>query len=76
MAKSKAKKYREKLSREGNRNPEANRSPFALLDLQTKKTKTKKDCLYQKKHKNHYSREGIDGSFYFPNGYIFTILLN
>lgn len=51
MAKSKAKKYREKLVREGRLNPEIKRSPFHTLDLTTRKTKTKKDVLYQ--NKNH-----------------------
>jgi hypothetical protein len=51
MSKSKARKFREKLAREGNRNPELSRSPFAMLDLNTRKTKTKKDKLQQVKHK-------------------------
>lgn len=65
MSKSKARKYRERLEREGKRNPEANRSPFAQFDLQTRKTKTKKDHLYRNKYKNHLSNEGHDGSFLF-----------
>ncbi|MBM6619564.1 hypothetical protein [Bacillus suaedaesalsae] len=65
MAKSKAKKLREKLEREGIRNPELSRSPFALSDLRTRKTKTKKDLIYRSKHKNHHSSEGNNGSFYF-----------
>jgi hypothetical protein len=65
MAKSKAKKLREKLAREGNMNPEAKRSPFVFTDMRTRATKTKKDHLYQFKHKNHQTRKGYDGSFYF-----------
>jgi hypothetical protein len=64
MAKSKAKKIREKLTREGRRNPEENRSPFVFEDMRTRKTKTKKDLLYQKKRKNHSPYNDIsDGSF-------------
>jgi hypothetical protein len=65
MARSKAKKLREKLAREGKMNPEAKRSPFVLTDMRTRMTKTKKDHMYQFKHKNHQSQEGYDGSFYF-----------
>ncbi|THG92419.1 hypothetical protein AJ85_05005 [Alkalihalobacillus alcalophilus ATCC 27647 = CGMCC 1.3604] len=65
MAKSKAKKQREKLMREGRRNPENGRSPYVELSLFTRKTKTKKDKLYQRKHKNHFSNEEKSGSFYF-----------
>jgi hypothetical protein len=64
MAKSKAKKLREKLTRESRINPEKKRSPFVFTDLRTRRTKTKKDHLYQFKHKNHQSHEGYDGSFY------------
>lgn len=67
MAKSKAKKLREKLAREGKKNPEAKRSPFALTDMRSRVTKTKKDHLYQFKHKNHQSQDGNDGSFYFAH---------
>ncbi|WP_449537526.1 hypothetical protein [Ferdinandcohnia sp. Marseille-Q9671] len=65
MAKSNARKKRERLVREGKRNPENGRSPFALTDLQTRMTKTKKDYLYRNKHKNHSFSDGNDGSFYF-----------
>ncbi|MCM3724942.1 hypothetical protein M3226_04415 [Neobacillus cucumis] len=65
MAKSKAKRLREKLAREGNLNPEAKRSPFVFTDMRTRATKTKKDHLYQFKHKSHQTRDGNDGSFYF-----------
>ena len=64
MAKSKAKKLRDKLEREGKMNPEMKRSPYVFADMRTRTTKTKKDHLYQFKHKNHQSREGNDGSFY------------
>ncbi|WP_223591834.1 hypothetical protein [Neobacillus bataviensis] len=65
MAKSKAKKLREKLSREGKMNPEVKRSSFVHVDMRTRVTKTKKEHLYQFKHKNHQSQDGNDGSFYF-----------
>lgn len=65
VAKSTAKKLREKLTREGRMNPSEKRSPFVLTDMRTRTTKTKKDHLYQFKHKNHHSEAGNDGSFYF-----------
>ncbi|HLO10694.1 MAG TPA: hypothetical protein VK190_00410 [Pseudoneobacillus sp.] len=65
MAKSKAKKIREKLIREGRRNPEEIRSPFIFADMRTRKAKTKKDYLYRNKNKNHSSYEGNNGSFLF-----------
>lgn len=64
MAKSKARKSREKLIREGRLNPEIGRSPFAQLDLRTRKTKTKKDKLYKVKHKNRNPKNKGDDSFY------------
>ncbi len=69
MAKSSAKKVREKAVREGKRNPECNRSPFVFSDMRTRKTKTKKEQLYRNKYKNRHSDESrIDGSFY---GFLF-----
>ncbi|MFB6467184.1 hypothetical protein ACE38V_10185 [Cytobacillus sp. Hz8] len=65
MAKSQAKKLRAKLVREGKRNPADNRSPFVYTDMRTRKTKTKKDYLYQKKHKNHLTDNVKDGSCVF-----------
>ncbi|WP_433945730.1 hypothetical protein [Paenibacillus sp. SN-8-1] len=65
MAKSNAKKQRDKLSREGRRNPEAGRSPFVFTDMRTRKTKTKHEKMYLIKHKNQVSRGGDEGSFYF-----------
>ncbi|MDN3019253.1 hypothetical protein PH210_24075 [Paenibacillus sp. BSR1-1] len=67
MAKSKAKKLREKLEREGKMNPEAKRGSYVYADMRTRVTKTKKDHLYQFKHKNHQSQDGNDGSFYFTS---------
>lgn len=69
MAQSKAKKNRRKLIREGKRNPELGRSPFAFADLRTRKTKTKQDCITKQKYKNHGSFYGDDGSFYFWSNY-------
>jgi hypothetical protein len=65
LAKSKAKKTRKKIVREGKRNPETSRSPFVFADMRTRKTKTKKDYLYRDNKKNHSFNEGNDGSFYF-----------
>ncbi|HLU22776.1 MAG TPA: hypothetical protein VKZ77_09890 [Bacillaceae bacterium] len=65
MATSKAKKQRQKLVREGRRNPAENRSPYAFSDLRTRTTKTKKDRLYKEKHKNHTLHEGKDGFYVF-----------
>lgn len=72
MAISKAKKKRQKLIREGHLNPEIKRSPFALIDLSSKQTKTKKGYLYSKKRKNHQE----DDSFFciFLSFHIFYIL--
>ncbi|MEI5908000.1 hypothetical protein WAK64_13140 [Bacillus spongiae] len=64
MGKSNAKKYREKLAREGKRNPEVDRSPFAKADMRTRRTKTKKDYLYRAKYKNHDSSNEKNGFFY------------
>jgi|GEM_PF-4377317 len=64
LAKSKAKKLREKLTREGRMNPAEKRSPFVFTDMRTRITKSKKDHLYQFKHKNHQSQTGNDGSFF------------
>ncbi|PKR82756.1 hypothetical protein [Heyndrickxia camelliae] len=66
MSKSKAKKS-EKLVREGKRNPSENRGIYALTDMRTRKTKTKKELLSQVKHKGRLSYKIFqDGSlFYF-----------
>lgn len=63
MSKSNARKHRDKIAREGKRNPEMNRSPFAFVDMSTRKTKTKKDYLYRSKHKNQSFKDNNDGSF-------------
>ncbi|KQL53854.1 hypothetical protein AN964_10320 [Heyndrickxia shackletonii] len=67
MSKSKAKKRREKLVREGKRNPSENRGVYALTDMRTRKTKTKKEVLSQVKHKSRLSYESIEdkSTFYF-----------
>jgi hypothetical protein len=67
MAKTKAKKLREKLVREGKRNPNANRSNFSDTEMYkmmaSKKTKTKKEILNRIKHKERLSGAGYsDGS--------------
>jgi len=67
MSKSKAKKRREKLVREGKRNPLENRGIYALTDMRTRKTKTKKELLTQVKHKGRLSYENVEDKspFYF-----------
>lgn len=72
MAKSKAKKQREKLEREGRLNPEIKRSlytarPIEQLSLHTRRTKTKKDHMYKQKYKNtsNWNGEGDSCIFYF-----------
>lgn len=68
MAKSAAKKQREKLIREGKLNPEMNRGIYVLADMRTRKTKTKQEKLNQTKYKKRlsdYSQDGRDKrSFY------------
>ncbi|WP_435922139.1 hypothetical protein [Paenibacillus sp. DYY-L-2] len=63
MAKSQAKKMRDKLVREGKRNPELSRSPFAFSDMRTRKTKSKQELLNSGERKNRISYYGEDGSF-------------
>ncbi|WP_172197651.1 hypothetical protein [Saccharibacillus qingshengii] len=69
MAKSAAKKMREKRIREGKMDLAAMRSPFALADLRTRRTKTKQEVLGRVKHKKPYENPnftgGEQGSFYF-----------
>jgi len=68
MAKSKAKKLREKLVREGKRNPESSRSIYVLADLRTRKTKTKQEKLNVTKHRKRlsdYSKDGMGERYYF-----------
>ncbi|QRG68746.1 hypothetical protein [Brevibacillus choshinensis] len=65
MAKSNARKHREKLEREGKRNPEWNRSIFAFADMRQRQTKTKLEKLNQQKHKRSLSFQSDDGLFYF-----------
>ncbi|RLL45114.1 hypothetical protein D8M04_09610 [Oceanobacillus piezotolerans] len=70
MALSKAKKQRLKRIREGRLDPEINRSPYAHLDLRTRRTKTKKDNIYRHKHKNRFPKNWENDSFYF---YLFQL---
>ncbi|EIF5870888.1 hypothetical protein LE595_000760 [Listeria innocua] len=64
MATSKAKKKRQKLVHEGRLNPEIKRSPFALIDLSSKQTKTKKGYLYSRKKKNHQEDDSFFCGFF------------
>ncbi len=70
MSKSNAWKKRRKLEREDRRNPGLNRSEFALMDLRTRKTKTKKDKLNQQKHKDRLSDRHYDHD----NGLLYLML--
>ena len=69
MSKSRAKKYRLKLEREGKRNPETLRGGLYTMDLSTRMTKTKKDKMEQIKHKKRFQHltkdEGISFLFGF-----------
>lgn len=72
MAKTRSKKWREKMIREGKRDPQADRSTFAAAEMYkmmaTKKTMTKKDKMNQNKHKGRlsYARysDGSNRSFF------------
>ncbi|EFR99688.1 hypothetical protein [Listeria seeligeri] len=64
MATSKAKKKRQKLVQSGHLNPEIKRSPFALMDLSSKQTKTKKGYLYSDKYKNHQEDDSFFVAFF------------
>ncbi|RDI45923.1 hypothetical protein [Falsibacillus pallidus] len=55
MAKSNAKKQRENLVREGRNNPEDFRGVYALTDMRTRKTKTKKDIMNKMKYNKRFS---------------------
>lgn len=68
MAKSKAKKMREKRVREGRIDPAINRGVYALADLSTRRNKTKKGSLYQNKYGELSSVDRYqtdESSFYF-----------
>jgi hypothetical protein len=64
MAKSNARKLREKVAREGKRNPDQNRSMFAFADMRQRMTKTKAEKLNQKKHKRSLSWDADNDLFY------------
>ena len=63
MAKSKARKEREKLEREGKRNPSLSRITWGVFDGVTKRTPTKKERMNKQKYKRDYSREDYNGAF-------------
>ena len=65
MSKSKAKKYRLKLEREGKRNPETLRGGLYNIDLTTRITKTKKERLEQFKHKKRFQHLKEDDGIFF-----------
>lgn len=63
MAKSKARKHREKMIREGKRNPVENRGIYVLADMRTRRTKTKAEKLQQQKYKgriSYHNKEDFD----------------
>lgn len=62
MSKSDARKQREKMVREGKRNPSENRGIYALADLGSKKTKKKVEKMNQVKHKKQLFDQGEDRS--------------
>ncbi|WP_433742361.1 hypothetical protein [Falsibacillus pallidus] len=66
MGKSNAKKHRVKQMQEGKRNPEEFRGVYALTDMRTRKTKTKKDIMNKMKYKKRFSfdQEGDNRFFY------------
>ena len=60
MAKSKARKLRDKLVREGFRDSSNGRGTYALQDLTTRKTKTKQEKLtqmYKKERQSNYRND-------------------
>ncbi|WLD93913.1 hypothetical protein MOJ78_03055 [Alkalihalobacillus sp. AL-G] len=60
MAKSRAQRIRQKKVQEGKLNPESGRGTYAFADMRTRTTKTKKDKLYQRKHKGRLSNHSND----------------
>jgi hypothetical protein len=77
MAKSKAKKTRNKWEREGMRNPELNRGIYVMADMRSRTTKTKKDKMNQVKYKKRLFDQTSDGSnnrfFYFIQKIFFKV---
>lgn len=72
MAKSRARKMKEKMIREGRMDPGKMRGIYALADLGTRKGKTKHEKLYQNKYGELSSidENQLDGgSFYFGKKY-------
>ena len=73
MAKSRARKTREKRVREGRIDPAINRGIYALADLSTRRSKTKKETMYQNKYGELSSmdrNQTDESSFYFVSFYI------
>jgi hypothetical protein len=65
MSKSRARKYRLKLEREGKRNPETLRGGLNLMDLSTRMTKTKMEHMNQIKHKKRFQHLKEDDGIFF-----------
>lgn len=68
MAKSRARKIRDKMVREGRMDPAKMRGIYALADLGTRKSKTKHEKMYQRKYGELPSidkNQLDDSSFYF-----------
>lgn len=62
MAKSKSRKDREKLARDGKQGPDLMRLTWGIFDGVTKKTPTKQEKLNKQKYKRNYSREDYNGA--------------
>lgn len=67
MAKSRAKKIRDKRMREGKMNPIRSRGTYALADLRTRQTKTKQEIMFQDKYGElpKVDRNNTDGGSFF-----------
>ncbi len=65
MGKSNARKQREKVVREGKRDPALNRGIYAMANLSTRRTKTKKEALQQQYKKTHRFHNESDESFFY-----------
>ena len=62
MAKSKNKKMREKLVREGKNDPSMMRLTWGVFDGVTKRTPTKQEKLNKQKYKRDYSQTDYNGA--------------
>lgn len=63
MAKSKNKKMREKLVREGKMDPAQSRLTWGIFDGVTKRTPTKTEKLNKRKYKRDYNESDYNHAF-------------